>query len=298
MNYALHASDDVATQGATSASVSHPVATSAVTWNVVEAGSGPPLLLLHGTGSSTHSWRELLPLLATRFRVIAPDLPGHAASVVHDQRALSLPGMAQALGALLRDLALADTPLPIVGHSAGAALAVRALLDHEVQCDQVVAINGAFRPFGGAAGQLLSPLSKVLASSGWLARKVARRARVPQAVERLLKSTGSTVDQTYVEGYRTLFQSPPHVAATFGMMANWDLWSLQRQWSQVPAALHLLAGDNDLTVPAAQSDAVARVVPNATVTRLPGLGHLAHEEAPDVVAQSIFSHVGSDIGAV
>ena len=46
-------------------------------WHVQRAGRGPDLLLLHGTGSATHSWAGLLPRLATRFRVIAPDLPGH-----------------------------------------------------------------------------------------------------------------------------------------------------------------------------------------------------------------------------
>ena len=46
-------------------------------WHVQQMGRGPVLLLLHGTGASTHSWRALLPLLAKSFTVVAPDLPGH-----------------------------------------------------------------------------------------------------------------------------------------------------------------------------------------------------------------------------
>ena len=46
-------------------------------WHVQLMGDGPALLLLHGTGAATHSWRALAPLLAERFTVVAPDLPGH-----------------------------------------------------------------------------------------------------------------------------------------------------------------------------------------------------------------------------
>ena len=48
-------------------------------WHVQTFGpdTAPIMLLLHGTGAATHSWRDLAPLLAMRFRVIVPDLPGH-----------------------------------------------------------------------------------------------------------------------------------------------------------------------------------------------------------------------------
>ena len=56
------------------------VAAGGLRWHVQVAGDGPVLLLLHGTGAATHSWRDLLPLLAERFTVVAPDLPGHGRS--------------------------------------------------------------------------------------------------------------------------------------------------------------------------------------------------------------------------
>lgn len=64
-----------------------------VRWHVQIAGDGPPLLLLHGSGASTHSWRDLLPLLARTHTVIAPDLPGHAFTSTPPAHTLSLPGM-------------------------------------------------------------------------------------------------------------------------------------------------------------------------------------------------------------
>src|SRR3954465_15975067 len=46
-------------------------------WHVQIMGQGPAALLLHGTGASTHSFLDLAPLLARRFTVVMPDLPGH-----------------------------------------------------------------------------------------------------------------------------------------------------------------------------------------------------------------------------
>ena len=43
-------------------------------------GAGPPLLLLHGLGADHRDWREVVPQLASHYRVIAPDLRGHGAS--------------------------------------------------------------------------------------------------------------------------------------------------------------------------------------------------------------------------
>ena len=73
-------------------------------WHVQRMGKGPPLLLIHGTGAATHSWRGLLPLIAQNFSVIAPDLPGHGFTQSPPAHRLSLPAMAADLGALLRKL--------------------------------------------------------------------------------------------------------------------------------------------------------------------------------------------------
>ena len=97
-----------------------------IRWHVQQMGEGPSLLLIHGTGAATHSWRGLLPLLAQHFSVIAPDLPGHGFTQSPPSHRLSLPGMAADLGALLRKLEV--RPEIAVGHSAGAAILARMCL--------------------------------------------------------------------------------------------------------------------------------------------------------------------------
>jgi len=101
------------------------VRTAMLDWHVQiagpEAGQAPVLLLVHGTGAATHSWRDLLPLLARHYTVIAPDMPGHGFTRGRISGGQSLPGMAIALGELLAKLGH-PAPAVIVGHSAMARL--------------------------------------------------------------------------------------------------------------------------------------------------------------------------------
>jgi magnesium chelatase accessory protein len=260
-------------------------------WHV-QRFPGPPaprhrVLLLHGTGASTHSWRELAPRLASHVEVIAPDLPGHGFSGMPAAQTFSLPGMAAAIGALLRVLAV--RPTAVVGHSAGAAIGARMCLSDLVSPQVLVGINGAWLPFGGPASRLFSPAARLLASSGAAPWLFARLARDPALARRLLAGTGSRIDALGEQAYARLLRSPDHVAAALSMMARWQLEGLLEALPALRPRLLLLAGSADLTVPCAQSERAARAVPGARLERLAGLGHLAHEEQPQPIADRILA---------
>jgi magnesium chelatase accessory protein len=251
-------------------------------WHVQWMGQGPPLLLLHGTGASTHSWRDLAPLLATHFTVVAPDLPGHGFSDALPRHATSLPGIARALNELLRALDL--QPAYAAGHSAGAALLAQMALGGS-SLRHLVALNGALLPFSGWAGLVFAPMARLLVRNPLVPHMFAWQARDGASVRRLIASTGSTLDPRGIELYGRLVRSPAHVAGALRMMAGWDLAALARELPRLQLPLLLLVGDADRTVPPAQSHRVAARLPQARVVTLPGLGHLAHEEQPQQVAQ-------------
>ena len=69
------------------------------------------------------------------------------------------------------------------------------------------------------------------------------------------------------------------------MMANWDLHGLRRALPRLAVPLTLVVGTKDRAIPPEVSERVARMVKDANVETLPGLGHLAHEEAPERVAE-------------
>lgn len=260
-----------------------------IRWHVQKMGSGPALLLLHGTGASSHSFRALMPLLATRFTVVAPDLPGHAFSVAPPQFLPSLPATALALAELLNELQLA--PAVAIGHSAGAAVLARLALDRFIKPQLLVGLGAAMVPFRGAAASWMSPAVRVLAQSRLAAQLLALKARDAGSVDRLIRSTGSVLDGTGLALYQRLASSPGHVAAVLAMLASWDLEPL---FAELPALnvhfLHL-AGSDDRAIPVAQLKEVAARTPRGRLLVVERSGHLLHEEQPAAVARLILTAV-------
>lgn len=256
-----------------------------VRWHVQQFGSGPVLLLIHGTGGSSHSWRDLMPLLAREFSCVAVDLPGHGFSEMPSGDQLSLSGMSRALGTLISRLQL--KPVVVVGHSAGAAIAAQLCLREQVPADLVVSLNGAFLPFDGLAGLVFPQVARLMASNSIASRLFAWRAADRAAVRRLIENTGSRLDARGEELYGRLVRNPVHVSAALGMMARWNVTSLLAGLPTLGSRLHLVAGETDRAVPPAQSRAVQRLVPGASLTMVEGAGHLAHEERPVLLASIV-----------
>jgi magnesium chelatase accessory protein len=259
-----------------------------IRWHVQRMGQGPQLLLLHGTGAATHSWRGLLPLLAEHFDVIAMDLPGHGFTSSPPPHRLSLPGMAADIAQLLRTVGV--SPQWVVGHSAGAAILARMCLDERIAPQALISLNGALLPFDGVAGHLFAPLARLLAKNSVVPRLFAWQAGNGGAVERLLDNTGSQIDPQGVALYRKLVRNPAHVATALRMMANWELVSLQHALPQLKPRLVLVAASNDRAIPPALASRIGAKVPGSVIERLAGLGHLAHEEAPAGTADIIFKY--------
>ncbi|WP_372621413.1 alpha/beta fold hydrolase BchO [Falsiroseomonas sp.] len=255
-------------------------------WHVQVAGEGPDLLLLHGTAAATHSWRDLLPILATRYRVIAPDMPGHGFTDLPAAARLALPGMAASLAALLH--ALEAKPALAVGHSAGAAIALRLALDGRIAPDTVVSLNGALLPLGEKHAAFFTRAARMLVGLPFVPSLFAWRASNRAVAERLLQDTGSRIDARGVDLYARLFRHSSHVSAALGMMANWDLIPLLRDLPRLKPRLVLVVGSQDRSVPPAQAERVRTRLPTARILKMQGLGHLAHEEKPRETAELIF----------
>jgi len=256
-----------------------------IRWHVQQSGGGPPLLLVHGVGASTHSWRDLLPILAREHCVITVDLPGHGFTASVSGERSSLQGMGDSLSALLR--ALQVSPAYCVGHSAGAAILCRMALDGRIAPRCIISINGAFLPLTGMAALWYRPMARVLAASPVLSRLISRRACNLNNIARVIDGTGSGLDAAGIGLYARLVNNPRHLAGALSMMANWDLHSFERELARLITPLALLVAANDLTVSPSQAQKVKQLVANATIHTLPGLGHLAHEEQPTLIANQI-----------
>ena len=244
-------------------------------WHVQERGEGPLLLLIHGAGGATQSWRHLMPLLAENHRVIAVDLPGQGFTRSGALGCMGLRPMAVDLRKLCTDQGW--VPAALIGHSAGAAIALRMAEDLS-PAPPVIGINAALGNFKGLAGLLFPLMAKALAMTPWVARMFTATSARPQSVTRLIEGTGSKLPPDDMQWYRALVSDEAHVDGTLAMMAQWDLNPLLRRLPQHPSKTLLITGDRDKAVPPSTSRDVAAKMPDAAHVSLPGLGHLAHEE--------------------
>ncbi|MCU1455336.1 MAG: alpha/beta hydrolase fold protein [Acidimicrobiales bacterium] len=121
----------------------------------VRSGSGPAVLLLHGIGDNSDSWRDLIPELARDHTVIAPDLLGHGRS---DKPRADYSVAAYANG--MRDLldVLDVDRVTIVGHSLGGGVAAQFAYQFPNRCERLVLVGS------GGVGRTVSPIMRLVAS--------------------------------------------------------------------------------------------------------------------------------------
>jgi len=252
---------------------------------------GPLLLLLHGTGSSAHSWSELIDPLTEFADVLAVDLPGHGFTRGAQARMMRLPAMAEVLQQLLAHLQCTGR-LVVVGHSAGAPLAIEWALRFAKQMPgltpiRIVGLNPSLVPPPLLYTTMLGPVVAPIATSSPMTGMLAFLAANTGMVDQLLDSTGSKIPESHRRHYRYLFTQPNHVQGAMEFMAGADLPGLLTKSHALSLPTSFLLGAQDAWVKELPLKNVIRSsFPTADVTTWTG-GHLLHEERPAEVARFI-----------
>lgn len=247
------------------------------------------LLLIHGMAGSSNTWRAIMPLLAKKYRVIAPDLIGHGES--------AKPRTDYSLGAFavgLRDLldALEIESATIVGQSLGGGIAMQFLYQHPEYCDRLVLISsGGLGPDVGLILRLLSapgaelvmpviaPPPVLRAGNAVRSFLSSRGLRSPRGAE-IWSAYSSFADaQTRHAFLRTLRS----VVDYRGQAVS----ALNRL--QLRAEMPTLAiwGEDDTIIPVDHAYEALKARPDCRLEIMPGVGHWAHVEAPLETAELI-----------
>ena len=257
-------------------------------WHIQKFGStGKKLLLIHGTGASSHSWYPLVKNLNLEFETLCLDLPGHGFTRAFAKQNKQLATIVDQISFLLRKLDF--YPNIIIGHSAGAAVAYELAKKIETE-PSTVAINAAFGQFSGLAGLAFPYFAKLAASTTIPARFLNLLASKEEIVRKLLASTGSAIPEQQIKCYQYLFSNPDHVDGTLQLMADWDLGNFLDRLPEETSPIHFLVGDKDKTVPPHISKSWDQLMPNSSLTKYKGLGHLLHEEDPSTVSSILKSN--------
>ncbi len=251
-----------------------------------QAGSGPVLVMIHGIAGSSGTWVPLMPLLAERFTVIAPDLLGHGES--------AKPRGDYSLGAYasgIRDLlgVLGHDRATVVGHSLGGGIAMQFAYQFPQMVERLVLIGS------GGLGKEVNPLLRVLSAPG--TEYILPLVLAPQ-IHSLVRSVGSAISR-------------------FGMRADpfmgevWQAWSRLTDVRAQRAFIHTIRavidvsgqrvsardrlylaheiptlivwGDRDQVIPVEHAHAAHELMPGSRLEIVEGAGHFIPIERPELL---------------
>lgn len=252
------------------------------------AAVAPPLLLIHGLGDEADTWRRVFPALAERHRVVAFDLPGFGRSAP-PPRAASVSFYARVAAGLMA--ALGITRAALVGHSGGAMVAQRLAIGAPQLVERLVLVAGCLPVSRGEppSGPLLAFLTPGI---GELAYTSLRRSQ--DEAYATLRPYYADFDALPEEEREFLYGRvwarvwSDTQRAAFLSMLRWigidaatraDYYREQLARCRVPT--RLVWGDGDQIVPRAAGDAVAALVPGATMHTIAACGHNPQHEQPE-----------------
>jgi magnesium chelatase accessory protein len=267
---------------------SSTVAVGGLNWHVQLAGRGPVVLLLHGTGSSTHSWSDLIPLLENDVQVLVPDLPGHAFTEGAKLEDLKLDEIAHSLQLLIGQLGI-EAPSIVVGHSAGAPLAIRFAVAAMQQPKLVIALNPSFIPPPPVYTTFFGPLLGPITRSSTLSSLLASLSPSLGMVDKLLDSTNTILPEARRVYYRKLFERSDHVRGSMNFMAAADIQRVLVEADLYRGKLICVLGNQDAWIPVKPLEKIIRdYFPAAEILKWDG-GHIMHELEPSRVAKLILN---------
>ena len=256
-----------------------------------ERGKHPTLVLLHGFPSSSHMYRDLIPLLSDSFHVIAPDLPGFGHTTTPPSYPHTFDAMATSIDLFLSSLSLTSYSLYIFDY--GAPVGLRIALAHPSHIQAIISQNG--NAYDEGLGAAWAPLRELWKDNSDEHRRAVHFLATEAAIPYQYAVGFTDISRVSRDGW-TLdvhFLSRPgqlewQTDLFYDYRTNVQLYPAFQQYlrtSQVP--LLAVWGSNDPFFVPAGAEAFKRDLPNAEVHLLDDAGHFALESHSAEIAQHI-----------
>lgn len=240
----------------------------------------PAVVLLHGFGSSLHTWEPWAQTLSSAYRVIRFDLPGFALTGADPTGDYTVARSMQVLTALLDRLAVKSAS--VVGHSMGGKIAWNFAARHPERVDKLVLVSpDGFATPGNPYGRQpeVSALAKLMR---FVLPKTLLRSSLAPAY-----GDPSILTDAVVTRYHDLLLAPGVRAAIIARMGQSVIEDPAPALQSIQAPTLLIWGEKDAMIPLANAADYIRIIPGATLVSLLGLGHVPHEEAPAVSLEPV-----------
>jgi pimeloyl-ACP methyl ester carboxylesterase len=249
-----------------------------------EEGRGEPLVLVHGAGTSSAIWRRTMPSLATRRRVIAPDLPGYGGSPAAGP-GFALQQVTDHLVAGLEDAGVRG-PYDLVGHSMGGAIAILLAARHPERVRRLVLVA----PAGLAAmPRVAAGLLGAVAAPFAIARRTVATPLAGSALVRRLALAGVARDgaRVPVEHARAVLASSAGATRIGPGLASAASADLRLVLAGLEGPLGLVWGEHDPVIPARRIEVIRAARPDVEVSVVPDTAHAPMLERPDAFCAAL-----------
>jgi pimeloyl-ACP methyl ester carboxylesterase len=256
--------------------------------NYFEAGQGPPIILLHGFGGCSYSWRFLAPALAQDHRVYTIDLKGFGLSDKPEDGHYAVDDQADMVADFIRSRDLHD--LVMMGHSMGGGVTLMTYLkvrnDEPERIKRLVLIDSAGYPqklpwfIWLAQAPVLASVGGKLISPHFAAYLVLKKCYYDDD-----KITEEQID-TYAY-YGSLPGAREAVVQTAKQIMPDDIDALTAQYKTISVPVLIIWGAEDEVVPLDVGKKFKRDIPNSELIILPKCGHMPPEEEPGATTRLI-----------
>lgn len=250
--------------------------------NVVELGSGPPLLFIHGLAGSWQNWLEQLPVFAADRRVIAIDLPGFGDSPMPLQT-ISIGGYARIVDGLLQ--ALDVSAAAVVGNSMGGFIAAELAIAYPSRVERLVLVSAAGISsedlhLARAIPAMRRAERGLLMITGWVAAKsdtVARRRRLRQAALAVVVAHPTCIPGPLAAAVLRGSGKPGFIDAFYALTH----YQIRERLPEIAAPTLIVWGERDRLVPPRDAEVFERLIPTARKRLYPDTAHVPMLERPN-----------------
>ncbi|MBB4659611.1 alpha/beta fold hydrolase [Parvularcula dongshanensis] len=243
------------------------------------AEGAPVLLMMHGFTFSLETWDALAPLLTEDYRVVRYDLLGHGMTGPDPQARYAPEERAAFAGELMEALGIERAVL--VGNSLGGLAAWRLAAMSPEKVSALVLIDPGAYPMNGTT-EVPAPVPPMLAAYLRTVPAPAFEASIAR-----IYADPSKVPEERLATLREMMRREGNGDAFVASLEEFTLPDPEPVLRTIEAPTLILWGTEDQIIPPADGARLAEVIPNATLVRLDGVGHVAQEEAPEEVAAAI-----------
>jgi pimeloyl-ACP methyl ester carboxylesterase len=247
------------------------------------AGEGPVILLIHGITGDSRQWNDVIPQLADRYTVLAPDLLGHGQSA-KPRGDYSLGAYAASLRDLL--IVLGHRRATVVGHSLGGGIAMQFSYEYPVFCERLVLVDS-----GGLGPEVHLLLRAATLPGSELVLPLIAHSRlhaVGEAIGQALGRVGLELGHDLAEitrGYASLSDGEARRAFLHTLRAVIDLDgqrvnATDRLYLAQELPTLIIWGRRDPLIPVEHADVAHRGIPGSRLAIFDDTGHFPHIEEP------------------